>query len=102
MVADFLSLIARNIPVLRTLHSETYTTKSARLMFAHLNTARSLETLSFEHISSNETPGKAIKNLWTDGRKWMAVLDQAKSTKGLDVLRFGEKPFHVREKIGER
>jgi hypothetical protein len=67
-------------------------------MFNHLSSARSLQKLSFAHVSSNESPKKAVKNIWNDAGAWLEALDHSNPTKGLDILEFDEQAFHVREK----
>ncbi|KAH7087130.1 hypothetical protein FB567DRAFT_629153 [Paraphoma chrysanthemicola] len=101
VASAFLLSIGSNRRLLRSLRSETYASTSARTMFHLLSEARNLQRMSFAHVSSSETPGKAVQNIWKDAGTWLSVLDRKDPVKGLDVLRFDERAFHVREKDGK-
>ncbi|KAH7076929.1 hypothetical protein BKA63DRAFT_490209 [Paraphoma chrysanthemicola] len=101
IASSFLLSIGSNRRLLRSLRSETYASSSARTMFHLLSEAHNIQRLSFAHVSSSETPAKAVQNIWKDAGAWLSGLDRADPVKGLEVLRFDERAFHVREKDGK-
>jgi len=98
VAGDFLLRISRNRALLRSLRCETYASQSARTMFHLLAEARGLQRLSFAHVSSNETPKKAVGNIWNDAGNWLVGIDRSDPLEGLGVLMFGERAFHIRVK----
>jgi hypothetical protein len=67
-------------------------------MFHLLAEAPNLSKLSFAHVSSSETPKKAVNNIWNDAGVWLVAIDRNNPTKGLDILEFNDKAFHMRER----
>lgn len=49
-------------------------------------------------MSSNETPKKAVGNVWNDAGGWVVGIDRGDRLKGLGVLVFDERAFHIRVK----
>ena len=49
-------------------------------------------------MSSNETPKKAVGNIWNDAGNWLVGIDRSDPLEGLGVLMFGERAFHIRVK----
>jgi hypothetical protein len=98
VACEFLLKISRNRSLVRILRCDAYTSLTARTMFQLLPEARNLQKLSFTHVSSSETPRKAVNNIWNDAGAWLMAIEVGNPTKGLEVLEFGEKAFHMREK----
>lgn len=101
VACEFLLRIQQNRPLPRSLCSESYSATSARTMFHLLSEARHIERLSFAHVSSSETPKKAVNNIWNDAGSWLATIDRNNPEKGLDILAFDDQAFHMREKDKE-
>lgn len=98
VISSFLLQIGQFRQFLVKLRSDTYNSTSARTMFHLLQEARMLQLLRFTHISSNESPKTAVRNIYNDGNSWLLSLDKNNPTKGLDILEFEVSAFHMREK----
>ena len=98
VVAAFLLQIGSFKKYLVSIRSDTYNPTSARVMFPLLQGAKSLQLVSFGHVSSNESPKTAIKNIFDDGHRWLLTVERNNPAKGLDILRFDQSAFHVRVK----
>ncbi|KAF2468037.1 uncharacterized protein BDR25DRAFT_316191 [Lindgomyces ingoldianus] len=101
VISSFLLQCGSNRKHLKNIRSDTYNSQSARTMFHLLQEAKDFEKLSFAHVSSNEQPKTAIKNIYNDAHGWLLNLDPKKPTKGLDVMSFDHSAFHWREKDNE-
>ncbi|KAF2277502.1 uncharacterized protein EI97DRAFT_457510 [Westerdykella ornata] len=97
-LTTFLLQIGQFSKYLRHLELETYTGASARTMFHLLEKATSLEILHFQHISSNERPKTAVKNIYNDAYPWLMAVGKECPTKGLEIMHFHEAAFHRRDK----
>jgi hypothetical protein len=93
-----LQIRTKNRGYLRSLRSDTYTSASARAMFHLLEDTPNIERISFAHVSSNEKPVTAIRNIFNDASQWLLNLDKTNPTKGLEILGFDDTAFHLREK----
>ncbi|KAF2786629.1 hypothetical protein K505DRAFT_259478 [Melanomma pulvis-pyrius CBS 109.77] len=102
VIANFLLQIRmQNRAHLRSLRSNTYNSASAKTMFHLLEDAPQIQHISFAHVSSNEKPMTATKNIFNDASQWLLTLDKQNPTKGLDILSFDDTAFHMREKDEE-
>jgi hypothetical protein len=93
-----LQIRIQNRGYLRSIRSETYNSASAKAMFHLLEESPHIERISFAHVSSNEKPVTAIKNIFNDASQWLLSLDKANPIKGLEILGFDDTAFHLREK----
>ncbi|KAF2869565.1 hypothetical protein BDV95DRAFT_609103 [Massariosphaeria phaeospora] len=91
----------RNVKYLQQIHSDTYHKQTAQTSFHLLQEARALQRFSFAHVSSNESPPTAVKNIFNAAGTWLLSIDRNNPLKGLDVLTFEEAAFHTREKDPE-
>jgi hypothetical protein len=98
VIASFLLQIGQFRGFLSSLRSDTYNASSARMMFGLLLEAPALQRLSFAHVSSNESPVTASKNIYNDAQAWLLALEKKGPAKALDIIRFDNAAFHVRDK----
>jgi hypothetical protein len=98
VITSFMVQIGKFRKYLRRFESETYNASTARHMFQLLMDAPGFQSLHFAHVSSNEGPKTAIKNIFNDAGRWLLSIDPQDPEKGLDVLTFGPAAFHRREK----
>ncbi|ORY01983.1 hypothetical protein BCR34DRAFT_89586 [Clohesyomyces aquaticus] len=101
VISSFLLQLGSNRKHLKNIRSDTYNSQSARTVFHLLTEAASFERLSFAHVSSNEQPKTAIRNIYNDAHGWLLGLDPKNPSKGLNVLSFDHSAFHWREKDEE-
>jgi hypothetical protein len=98
VAATFLLQIGHFRPYVRSLEMDTYNGSSARTVFRLLQDCRNIEHVKFNHISSNESPQTAIKNMYHHAESWLCVPDKNNPTKRLDILKFDTAAFHMRAK----
>lgn len=98
VVASFLLHIGQFRRYLVKIRLDSYNSNSAKIMFHLLQDAKCLKILSFAHISSDNVPKTAVRNMFADTKVWLLGVDKEDPTKGLDTLFFDPSAFHMREK----
>lgn len=83
------------------IRSDSYHSNTGRSMFLLLRNCPSLKKLTFAHISSNEAPKTAIKNMHNDAGPFLKNVDRKDPAKGLEILQFERSAFHYRRKTEE-
>jgi len=98
VIASFLLQIGANRRFIKFIRSDTYNSQSARTVFHLLQEATDFKRISFAHVSSNEQPKTAIKNIFNDTQTWLLGVDPHNPYAGIDILCFDHAAFHMREK----
>ncbi|KAF2662954.1 hypothetical protein K491DRAFT_672782 [Lophiostoma macrostomum CBS 122681] len=96
VAATFLLQIGQFRRFIKSLEMDTYNGATASTIFRLLPDCPEIAYVKFNHISSNESPGTATKNMFNHARSWLCVPDKANPTKRLDILKFDGAAFHKR------
>lgn len=97
-LSSFLLQIGGSRIYIQHLRCDTYNPQTARTVFHLLQDCKNLKKFSFKHVSSNEQPKTAVKNMFNDAQGFLLNHDKEDPIGGLSKLSFDPGAFHMRTK----